>query len=144
MAYHKLVATTLGLGAALFGLIRAAQDLDVLSVLMRHHYPSLRLRKVFRRQLKMGSVLRLGIMLIASGLPTFASPLLEGRAKCNRDNLLRCYDPTGTKATDSASRSAATAFCSSYLSVPVVTSIVATSTPLRHDSKNILQVTKCF
>jgi hypothetical protein len=80
----------------------------------------------------MGSILRFALMAMASGLPALASPVLEARAKCNRDNLLRCYDPTGTKATDIASRSSATAFCSSYLSIPVVTSVVATSTPLRY------------
>lgn len=70
------------------------------------------------------------MMLVASGLPIFASPLLEERGKCNRDNLLRCYDPTGTNSKDIASRAAATAFCSSYLSIPVVTSVIATSTPV--------------
>ncbi|RKU46498.1 hypothetical protein DL546_008394 [Coniochaeta pulveracea] len=80
----------------------------------------------------MVSFARLAVMLIASSLPcTLASPLLDDRAaKCNRDNLLRCFDPTGTKPTDVASRSAATAYCSSLLSIPVVTSIIATTTPV--------------
>jgi hypothetical protein len=80
----------------------------------------------------MGALLRFGMMLMASGLPALASPLLEERAACNRDNLLRCYNPTGTKPTDVASRSAATAFCSSYLSIPVVTVVVSTVTPVRY------------
>ncbi|KAB5536345.1 hypothetical protein GE09DRAFT_347324 [Coniochaeta sp. 2T2.1] len=78
----------------------------------------------------MGAVLRFGMMLMASSLPALASPLLEERAACHRDNLLRCYDPTGTKPTDVASRSAATAFCSSYLSIPVVTVVISTITPV--------------
>ncbi|EJT77852.1 hypothetical protein GGTG_02955 [Gaeumannomyces tritici R3-111a-1] len=50
-----------------------------------------------------------------------SSPLLADRdLVCNRNNLLRCFDPTGTASKDVASRSAATAFCSSYLSIPVV------------------------
>ncbi|KAL2063718.1 hypothetical protein VTL71DRAFT_5523 [Oculimacula yallundae] len=51
------------------------------------------------------------------------------RAVCN-DNLGRCFKPTGTASKDIASRAAATAFCSSFLSIPVVTSYIATSTPI--------------
>jgi hypothetical protein len=46
-----------------------------------------------------------------------------------KDNLGRCFNPTGTKPTDIASRASATAFCSSFLSLPIVTSTIATTTP---------------
>lgn len=80
----------------------------------------------------MGSILKISSLLLAASLPAFASPLLEDRGTCGRDNLLRCFDPTGTASKDIASRSAATAFCSSYLSIPVVTSTIATTTPARY------------
>ncbi|KAB5570890.1 hypothetical protein GE09DRAFT_1055656 [Coniochaeta sp. 2T2.1] len=72
----------------------------------------------------------LGSLVLAGALPALSSPLVEGRAECNRNNINRCLSPTGTKAADIASRAAATAYCSSYLSVPVVTSVIATTTPV--------------
>ena len=78
----------------------------------------------------MASFLFLGTLLLTGALPAAASPLLEDRAECNRNYLNRCFAPTGTKASDTASRSAATAYCSSYLSISVVTSTIATTTPV--------------
>ncbi|KAH6713293.1 hypothetical protein BKA61DRAFT_736321 [Leptodontidium sp. MPI-SDFR-AT-0119] len=66
-------------------------------------------------------------------LPAFSSPIedrsefnLVKRATCPRDNLLRCFDPTAVAAAPT--RAVATAFCSSYLSIPVVTSVISTET----------------
>ena len=71
--------------------------------------------------------------LFLLALPALSSPVddrfefdLVKKSTCNRDNLLRCLDPTATSA--SPTRASATAFCSSYLSIPVVTSTVSTVT----------------
>ncbi|KAH7350685.1 hypothetical protein BKA65DRAFT_582667 [Rhexocercosporidium sp. MPI-PUGE-AT-0058] len=71
--------------------------------------------------------------LFLLAVPAFAFPVEERseldlvkRATCPRDNLLRCFEPTAIAAAPT--RAAATAFCSSYLSIPVVTSVISTQT----------------
>ncbi|KAB5522061.1 hypothetical protein GE09DRAFT_1230132 [Coniochaeta sp. 2T2.1] len=86
----------------------------------------------------MSSFLRHGTLLLAAlAAPVLSSPLLDDRAVCNRNNLVRCLDPTGTKPVDIASRSAATAYCSSFLSIPVVTSTIATTTPITFTTTSV-------
>ncbi|KAE9371414.1 hypothetical protein N431DRAFT_24191 [Stipitochalara longipes BDJ] len=70
------------------------------------------------------------LRLFLLALPALSSPVDERhefdlfrKNTCNRDNLLRCFDPTAASA--SPTRASATAFCSSYLSIPVVTSTVS-------------------
>ncbi|KAI9053995.1 hypothetical protein LZ554_002939 [Drepanopeziza brunnea f. sp. 'monogermtubi'] len=72
------------------------------------------------------SVLLLVLPVLSSPIEEIADSGLSKRITCNRDNLLRCFDPTATAAA--LTRSSATAFCSSFLSIPVVTSTISTET----------------
>lgn len=39
----------------------------------------------------MASILLYGTLLLTGALPVFSSPLVEGRAECNKNNLNRCF-----------------------------------------------------
>lgn len=85
------------------------------------------------RMASMFRTLTLWCLAISALLPTsnaLGTPELFARADC-QDNLGRCFNPGGTASAAVASRSAATAFCSSYFAVSVVTS-TRTITPTRY------------